>query len=94
MGRIFAMGVGLLAVLTLVTVGLAQLVLQPPTKDLTLLAAFLLPAIPLVAVAWSAVNDVAAGQLERLVVAIPATAAFAVLLAIFGRLLRRLDAGR
>jgi NADH:ubiquinone oxidoreductase subunit K len=63
-------------------------------KILMLLAAFLLPAIPLVAVAWSAVNDVAAGQLERLVVAIPATAAFAVLLAIFGRLLRRLDAGR
>jgi len=63
-------------------------------RILMLLAAFLIPGIPLVAVAWSAVNDVAAGQLGRLVVAIPATAAFAVLLAIFGRLLRRLDAGR
>src|SRR5215213_6284134 len=31
----------MLAILTLLTVGLAQLVLEPPTKDLTLLAAFL-----------------------------------------------------
>lgn len=63
-------------------------------KIVMFLAAFLLPAIPLVAIAWSAVNDVAAGQLGRLFVAFPATAAVAVLLAVFGRLLRRLDAGR
>lgn len=62
-------------------------------RILMLLAAFLIPGIPLVAVAWGAVNDVAAGQLDRLAVAIPATVAVAVLLAIFGRLLRRLDAG-
>ena len=62
-------------------------------RILLILAVFLLPAIPLVAVAWSAVNDVAAGQLGRLVVAIPATAAFAVLLVFFGRRLQRLDDG-
>ena len=39
--RTFAYGIGLLAALTLATVGLAQLVLEPPTKDLLLLAAFL-----------------------------------------------------
>jgi hypothetical protein len=60
-------------------------------RILLLLAVFLLPGIPLVAVAWSAVNDVAAGQLGRLVVAIPATAALAVLLFFFGRRLQRLD---
>jgi hypothetical protein len=63
-------------------------------KIVSLLAAFLIPGVPLVAVAWSAVNDVAAGQVGRLVVAIPTTGAFAILLALFGRLLRRLDAGR
>ena len=59
-----------------------------------LLAAFLIPSVPLVAITWSAVNDVAAGQIGRLVVAIPTAGAFAILLALFGRRLRRLDASR
>lgn len=40
-GKTFLVGIALLAVLTAVTVGLAQLVLNPPIKDLLLLAAFL-----------------------------------------------------
>jgi hypothetical protein len=63
-------------------------------KILLLLAAFLVVGIPLVAVTWSAVNDAAAGQLGRLIVALPMAAAFAILLAVLGRQLRRLDSRR
>ena len=79
-----------------VTRKLAMATAREPSvgRILVLLAAFLIPGVPLVAVAWSAVNDVAAGQLARLVVAIPSTAAFAILLAVFGRLLRRLETSR
>jgi hypothetical protein len=63
-------------------------------KILLLLAVFLIPGVPIVAVAWSALNDVVAGELRRLVVAVPATIVFAILLVLFGRSLRRLDARR
>jgi hypothetical protein len=63
-------------------------------KILLLLAVFLVPGVPIVAVAWSALNDVVAGELRRLVVAVPATIVFASLLVLFGRSLRRLDARR
>ncbi|HEX6212919.1 MAG TPA: hypothetical protein VF136_19215 [Methylomirabilota bacterium] len=63
-------------------------------RIVALLAAFLIPGVPLVAITWNAVNAVAAGQVERLLVAIPTAGALAVLLALFGRRLRRLEAGR
>lgn len=40
-GRFFLYGIVALATLTLLTIGLAHLILEPPTKDLLLLAAFL-----------------------------------------------------
>jgi hypothetical protein len=63
-------------------------------RIVALLAGFLIPGVPLVAITWKAVNAVAAGQVERLLVAVPTAGAFAVLLALLGRRLRRLDTGR
>jgi signal transduction histidine kinase len=40
-GRLLAYGIGVLAALTLLTIAFAELVLQPPTRDLLLLAVFL-----------------------------------------------------
>jgi hypothetical protein len=56
-----------------------------------LLGIFVVVGVPVVAVLWDAVNQVAAGDLGRLVVAVPALAVFAALLIVLAGRIRRLE---
>jgi hypothetical protein len=61
------------------------------SRLLALLAAFLACGTPVVAVLWSAVNEVAAGDVGRLAVALPMLLLLLAVLVLFGRQIRRLD---
>jgi hypothetical protein len=63
-------------------------------KMFVVLAVFLIIGVAIVAVMWSALNEVIAGSLGRLVVAFPMVIVFLVFLALFGRQLQRLDSGQ
>jgi hypothetical protein len=56
-----------------------------------LLGIFAIVGIPIVAVLWDAVNHVAAGDLGRLVVAVPTAAVFVVFLIVLAGRIRRLE---
>jgi hypothetical protein len=55
------------------------------------LAAFLVIGVPIVAVLWHSVNQVFAGELGRLIVAIPLAIAFVAYLLFFARSVNRLE---
>jgi hypothetical protein len=63
-------------------------------KIFVVLAVFLVVGVAIVAVMWSAVNEVIAGSLGRLVVALPMLIVFLVFLFVFGRQLQRLESQR
>jgi hypothetical protein len=63
-------------------------------KIFLVLAVFLAVGVPIVAIMWNAVNDVVAGDLRRLMVAVPAAAIFVAFLVFFGRQLQRLGSRR
>ena len=63
-------------------------------RILLVLAAFLIAGVPMVAIAWNAVNEVAAGELRLLLVAVPMALLFVGLLVVFGHRLGRLDRER
>jgi hypothetical protein len=59
-----------------------------------MLAAFLVVGVPIVAVLWHSVNQVSAGELGRLAVAIPLAALFIAFLVVFARSVHRLERER
>jgi hypothetical protein len=63
-------------------------------KIFVVLAAFLVLGVAIVAVLWNAVNEVVAGSLGRLVVALPMLLIFLAFLVVFGRQLQRLESRR
>lgn len=60
-------------------------------RILLVLAGFLVVGVPIVAVLWHAVNDVAAGNLGSLLLVLPMLVLFVAFLFLFGRQMRRLD---
>ena len=58
---------------------------------MVLIGVFVLVGVPIVAVLWDAVNHVVAGELGRLVIALPALAVFVAFLFVLGNRIRRLE---
>jgi hypothetical protein len=68
---------------------------EPGTRRiLLLLGVFLIPGIFVVAVFWHAMNQVLAGDLGQLGIALPMLLLLLALLVAFGRQLRRLESPR
>jgi hypothetical protein len=55
------------------------------------LGVFLVVGVPIVAVLWNAVNEIAKGDLGLLAIGLPALALFVVFLVVFARQLQRLE---
>jgi hypothetical protein len=55
------------------------------------LALFFVVGAPLVAILWKAVNELAAGELSRWIIALPMFVLFVAFLTFFGRWVRRLE---
>ena len=62
-----------------------------PGRLFVILAAFLVVGVPIVAVLWHYVNEVFAGQLARLIVAIPLLLVLVAYLLFFARTVNRLE---
>jgi ABC-type enterobactin transport system permease subunit len=60
-------------------------------KILVVLVPFLLVGAPLVALVWSAANDLMEGRYRQVALVIPALVVLLVVLIVFGRSLQRLD---
>ena len=56
-----------------------------------LIGVFVVAGVAIVAVLWDAVNHVVAGELGRLVIAVPALAIFIAFLFVLGNRIRRLE---
>lgn len=63
-------------------------------KLFALLAAFLVAGMVIVAILWDAVNDVSAGDLGRLAVALPVAVVFVAFLIVLARQVGRLESRR
>jgi hypothetical protein len=62
-----------------------------PGRLFVILAVFLVIGVPIVAILWHSVNQVFAGELARLVVAIPLAVLFVAYLLFFARSVNRLE---
>jgi ABC-type enterobactin transport system permease subunit len=60
-------------------------------KILVVLVPFLLVGAPLVALVWSAANDLMEGRYRQAALVIPALVVLLIVLVLFGRSLQRLD---
>ncbi len=60
-------------------------------KILVVLVPFLLVGAPLVALVWSAANDLMEGRYRQVALVIPALVVLLIVLILFGRSLQRLD---
>ena len=60
-------------------------------KILVVLVPFLVVGAPLIALVWSAANDLMEGRFPQVMLAVPALVALIVVLIFFGRSLQRLD---
>ena len=58
---------------------------------MVLIGVFVLVGVPIVAILWDAVNHVVAGELGRLVIALPALGVFVAFLFVLGNRIRRLE---